>query len=235
MAVEAAAPGPARRCLRLDPEPTETATAAAFAHTADLAGQPGNAAALAKGQGCSAGSRIWWTRGGGGSQPPTGRTARGKSAARHEKYGPGRGPQAVRRRAAPASGSPSARPSSATGRLVHALLVHELTRSVHRVFAGVARASAPGAAEGSGAVAMAGWAGPAEGSGEAAVAGWAGAAESGDAAGAADGHAHGARGAACRSGRPGGGLPPCRGWDLAVPPARLLLRVLARTAAAESS
>ena len=40
------------------------------------------------------------------------------------------------------------------GRLVHALLVHELTRSVHRVFAGVARAPAPGAAgaaEGSGA------------------------------------------------------------------------------------
>jgi hypothetical protein len=146
-AIEAAA-GPGTSLLIVT-EPTETATAAAFAHTAALAGKPGNAAALAEA------GRLF------------GRIAHlvdavedlaadQASGAWNPLLATGTGVAEARRLCDDALlgirlalGEAEFRDS----RLVHALLVHELTRSVHRVFAGVTRTAmshVAGAAEGSG-------------------------------------------------------------------------------------
>jgi hypothetical protein len=137
-AVEAAA-GPGTSLLAVT-EPTETATAAAFAHTAVLAGKPGNATALAEA------GRLF------------GRIAHLVDAV--EDLAADRACGAWNPLLATETGVAEARrlcddallgiglalgeAEFRDGRLVHALLVHELTRSVHRVFAGVTRTGAPG-------------------------------------------------------------------------------------------
>jgi hypothetical protein len=162
-AVEAAA-GPGTPLLTVT-EPTETATAAAFAHTAVLARKPGNAAAL------SEAGRLF------------GRIAHlvdavedlaadQASGAWNPLLATGAGVAEARRLCDDALlGIKLALRETEfrDARLVHALLVHELTRSVHRVFAAVTGAAA-GMTEGSCA---------------------AGPAESGDTAGGTHGHPHG--------------------------------------------
>jgi hypothetical protein len=120
-------------------EPTETATAAAFAHTSVLAGKPGNGAALAEA------GRLF------------GRIAHlldavedleadRASGAWNPLLATGTDVGEARRLCDDALLGirlALAEASFTSGRLVHALLVHELTRSVHRTFAGPV-SSAPG-------------------------------------------------------------------------------------------
>jgi hypothetical protein len=169
-AVEAAA-GPGTSLLTVT-EPTETATGAAFAHTALLAGKPGNAAALAEA------GRLF------------GRIAHLVDAA--EDLAADRAAGAWNPLLVTGTGVAEARrlcddallgirlaldeAEFRDSRLVHALLVHELTRSVHRIFAGVARTELPEAA------------GAPEGSGASCASGTA---DSGDQAGAAHGRGRG--------------------------------------------
>ena len=137
-AIEAAA-GPGTPLLTVT-EPTETATAAAFAHTAVLAGKPANQAVL-----CEAG-RLF------------GRIAHLVDAV--EDLAADRASGAWNPLLACGADLAEARrlcddallgiklalndAEFTDGRLVHALLVHELARSVHRVFA-TAGTGAPGA------------------------------------------------------------------------------------------
>ncbi|WP_342782117.1 regulator [Trebonia kvetii] len=166
-AVEAAA-GPGTSLLTVT-EPTETATGAAFAHTAVLAGKPGNAAALAEA------GRLF------------GRIAHLADAA--EDLAAGRAAGAWNPLLATGTAVAEARrlcddallgirlalaeAEFRDSRLVHTVLVHELTRSVHRIFGGVARTELPDAADA-----------PEDSCAS-------GAAESGDQADAAHGHGRG--------------------------------------------
>jgi len=131
-AIEAAA-GPGTALLAVT-EPTETATAAAFAYTAVLAGKPGNQASL------SEAGRLF------------GRIAHLADAVEDLAADQASGtwnplaatstPLAEARRlcddALLGIRLALAEAEFTDTRLVHALLVHELTRSVHRVFAGAA-------------------------------------------------------------------------------------------------
>ena len=130
-AVEAAA-GPGTSLLTVT-EPTETATAAAFAHTAVLAGKPGNAAALAEA------GRLFGRIAhlvdavedldadqANGAWNPLLATGTSLAEARRLCDDALLGIRLALREAA-----------FRDSRLVHVLLVHELTRSVHRLFAGL--------------------------------------------------------------------------------------------------
>jgi hypothetical protein len=152
--IEAAA-GPGT-CLLTVTEPTETATAAAFAHTAVLAGRPGNAAPLAEAgklfgrlahlldavEDLSADQA-------GGTWNPLLATGSDLAEARRLCDDALLGIKLA-----------LAEADFADGRLVHALLVHELARSVERIFSragghgtaglSVAGVSAAGAAAGCG-------------------------------------------------------------------------------------
>ncbi len=110
-------------------EPTETATAAAFAHTAVLAGKPQNAAPLAR-PGSSDGWPISWTPWRTGR--PTPRRAPGTRS-------PPPAPRCPRRARLCDDALHGVRLALrevefADGRLVHVLLAHELRRSVDRAF-----------------------------------------------------------------------------------------------------
>lgn len=125
-------------------EPTETATAAAFAHTAALAGQPGNATALAEAgrlfgrlahlldavedQEADAASGAW---------NPLTATGTSRTEARRLADDALHGIRLALREA-----------EFADGRLVHLLLVHELERSVDRAFGTRACGHAPEASFG---------------------------------------------------------------------------------------
>jgi len=138
-AVEAAA-GPGTALLTVT-EPTETATAAAFAYTAVLAGKPANQESL------SEAGRLF------------GRIAHLVDAAEDLAADPacgawnpllatGAGPAEARRLCDDALLGIKLALSEAEftdARLVHALLVHELARSVHRVFARATAPAGPGA------------------------------------------------------------------------------------------
>jgi len=129
-AVEAAA-GPGTSLLAVT-EPTATATAAAFAHTAVLAGKPGNAATLAEA------GRLFGRIAhlvdavedldadqANGAWNPLLATGTSLAEARRLCDDALLGIRLALREA-----------EFRDSQLVHALLVHELTRSVHRVFAG---------------------------------------------------------------------------------------------------
>jgi hypothetical protein len=135
-ALETAA-GPGTSVLTVT-EPTETATAAAFAHTAVLAGRPENQAALAEA------GRLFGrlahlldavedlaTDQATGAWNPLLATGTSRAQARRLCDDAALG---IRLALAEAD--------FADGRLVHALLVHELARSVRRVFSGTDGASA---------------------------------------------------------------------------------------------
>ncbi|MQY38791.1 hypothetical protein SRB17_68050 [Streptomyces sp. RB17] len=125
-------------------EPTETATAAAFAHTAVLAGRPGNATALAEAgrlfgrlahlldavedQEADAASGAW---------NPLTATGTSRTEARRLADDALHGIRLALREA-----------EFAHGRLVHLLLVHELERSVDRAFGTRACGHAPEASFG---------------------------------------------------------------------------------------
>ena len=136
-AVEAAA-GPGTPLLAVT-EPTETATAAAFAHTAVLVRKPGNAAAL------SEAGRLFGRIAhlvdavedlaadqASGAWNPLVATETGLAEARRLCDDALLGIRLILRET-----------EFRDARLVHALLVHELSRSVHRVFDGVADAAGP--------------------------------------------------------------------------------------------
>ncbi|MFJ1975124.1 DUF5685 family protein [Streptomyces sp. NPDC087903] len=121
-------------------EPTETATAAAFAHTAVLAGRPGNAVPLAEAgrlfgrlahlldavedQAADAAAGAW---------NPLTATGTSLAEARRLADDALHGIRLALREVAWAPGALAAR-RNADGKLAHQLLVHELRRSVDRAF-----------------------------------------------------------------------------------------------------
>ena len=130
-------------------EPTETATAAAFAHTALLAGKPANQAALSE-------AGLLFGRIAHLVDAVEDLTADQANGAWNPLLACGADLTEARRLCDDALLGIKLALNEAEftdGRLVHALLVHELTRSVHRVFA---RATAPAGPNALGARSLAG-------------------------------------------------------------------------------
>lgn len=137
--VEALA-GPGTPLVRVT-EPTETATAAAFAHTALLAGRPGNAAPLAEAgrlfgrlahlldavedQEADAAAGAW---------NPLTATSTSRARARRLADDAVHGIRLALRDTDLSAGPGAGRRSGPDGTLAHTLLVHELPRSVDRAF-----------------------------------------------------------------------------------------------------